>query len=96
MKKKISQNLPQTKKEILEFGLVSALFLLIIAALAWWQFSPYTFREFDTTCQHFSYADCMRWFYNTKPFYQRSMIISLVAAAIALASTLYLYFKKKK
>lgn len=94
--KKIKKISVLSRKEILEVGLVSVFFLLIIAALSWWQISPSTYNEFDTTCQHFSYHDCMRWFNTTKPFFQRNTIISSLAALIGLIITLYLYFRKKK
>ena len=92
--KKIST--PWTKKDFLGAGLVAFFSLLILAALAYWKISPYTYHEFDVTCQHFSYTDCMRWFYNTKPYFTRVAIGSLVLAIIDLIATLIFYFKKEK
>lgn len=91
--KKIAFN-PQ--KEILAPGLLAFFSCLILSALAYWKISPLTFHEFDTTCQHFAYNDCMRWFYTTKPYYQTLIYLGLTFAFIALISTLYLYFRKKK
>jgi len=85
-----------TKKDILAAGLIAFFSLLILSALAYWKISPSTYREFDTTCQHFSYIDCMRWFNNTKPYFTKVAVGSLVLAVISLITTLVLYFRKKK
>lgn len=91
--KKIAFN-PQ--KEILAPGLLAFFLWLILSALAYWKISPYTFHEFDTTCQHFSYDDCMRWFYTTKPYFQKVEIVGFILATATLITTLILYFRKKK
>ena len=85
-----------SKKEILTLGLITVFSFLILSALAYWKISPATYREFDTTCQHFSYTDCMRWFNNTKPYFTKVVIGSLILAALSLITTLFLYFRKKK
>lgn len=95
MKKSKKQLAAYTKKDILTTGSIVFFSLLILSALAYWKISPSTYREFDTTCQHFSYIDCMRWFNNTKPYFTRVAIGSLVLAILSLATTLVLYFKKK-
>lgn len=84
------------KKDILTVGLAISFSWLILSALAYWKISPSTYHEFDVTCQHFSYEDCMRWFYNTKPYFTKVAIGALVLAIISLATTLILYFRKKK
>lgn len=95
MKKKIKKiTTPYTKKDFLIAGLVTFFSLLILSALAYWKISPSTYREFDTTCQHFSYEDCMRWFYNTKPYFTRVAIGSLILSVLTLITTLIFYFKK--
>lgn len=93
MKKKIKST-PYTHRDFLAGGLIIFFSLLILSALAYWKISPATYREFDTTCQHFSYNDCMRWFNNTKPYFTRVAIGSLVLAIISLTATLIVYFKK--
>jgi len=95
MKKNKKFSLP-SKKDILTQGLIISFALLILSALAYWKISPSTYREFDTTCQHFSYEDCMRWFYNTKPYFTKLTIGSLSVATLTLITTLVLYFRKKK
>lgn len=98
MKKKVTKpsSTPYTPKDWLTVGLVVFFSLLILSALAYWKISPYTYNEFNTTCQHFSYNDCMRWFENTKPYFTRVAIGSLVLAVLTLITTLVFYFKKKK
>jgi len=91
--KKYFKNL--TPKDILSGGLLIFLCWLILAALTYWKISPYTYNEFDTTCQHFSYTDCMRWFYTTKPYFEKVTIISLSLALISIITTLIFYFKRK-
>lgn len=83
-------------KEILTLGLVIFFSCLILSALAFWQISPYTYHQFDTTCQTFNYTDCMRWYYRNHSYFQNLSLIALVAAGISLISTLILYFRKKK
>ncbi len=94
MKKKIKKATPYTKKDFLAAGLIAFFSLLILSALAYWKISPSTYREFDTTCQHFSYEDCMRWFYHTKPYFEKVTIGSLILALLTLITTLVFYFKK--
>ena len=95
MKKKIKiVTTPYTYRDFLTGGLIIFFSLLILSALAYWKISPYTYREFDTTCQHFSYNDCMRWFNNTKPYFTRVAISSLIVAFLSLIATLVIYFKK--
>lgn len=95
MKKKSKKlSTPYTYQDFLNGGLIIFFSLLILSALAYWKISPATYREFDTTCQHFSYDDCMRWFYNTKPYFTRVAIASLVLAFLSLITTLIIYFKK--
>jgi hypothetical protein len=96
MKKKIKKSVtPYTHKDFLTGGLIIVFSLLILSALAYWKISPYTYREFDVTCQHFSYNDCMRWFNNTKPYFTRVTIGSLILAIITLIGTLVFYFRTK-
>ena len=85
-----------TPKEILTLGLVIFSSCLILSALTFWQISPYTYHQFDTTCQHFSYVDCMRWYYRNHSYFQTVSISALVAAVVSLIGTLILYFRKKK
>jgi hypothetical protein len=95
MKKKIKKvAAPYTHKDFLAGGLIIFSSLLILSALAYWKISPMTYREFDVTCQHFSYNDCMRWFNNTKPYFTRVAIGSLVLSVLTLIATLVVYFKK--
>jgi hypothetical protein len=95
MKKKTKKiAAPYTHKDFLAGGLIIFFSLLILSALAYWKISPLTYHEFDTTCQHFSYTDCMRWFNNTKPYFTRVIIGSLVLAFLILVTTLVVYFKK--
>jgi hypothetical protein len=95
MKKKVKKiATPYTHRDFLAGGLIIFFSLLILSALSYWKISPYTYHEFDTTCQHFSYNDCMRWFYNTKPYFTRVSIGSLILAVISLIATLVIYFKK--
>ncbi|HWS49232.1 MAG TPA: hypothetical protein VN174_04260 [Candidatus Methanoperedens sp.] len=95
MKKKSKKVVtPYTHRDFLAGGLIIFFSLLILSALAYWKISPVTYREFDTTCQHFSYNDCMRWFYNTKPYFTKLAIGSLIFALLTLISTLIIYFKK--
>lgn len=94
-KKKSIVQKPYTPKEILNTGLIISFSWLILSALAYWKISPATYNEFNTTCQHFSYNDCMRWFYETKPYFTKVAILGLVLSVISLATTLVLYFKKK-
>ena len=97
MKKKIKKtSTPTTSKDLLVAGLIIFFSLLILSALSYWKISPYTYKEFDTTCQHFSYQDCMRWFNNTKPYFTRVAIGSLVLSVLTLIATLVVYFKKIK
>ncbi|HBP50815.1 TPA: hypothetical protein DD455_00590 [Candidatus Shapirobacteria bacterium] len=97
MKKKTKKiATPYTRKDILAVGLIIFFSLLILSALAYWKISPSTYREFDTTCQHFSYEDCMRWFYNTKPYFTKVSLGGLILAVLALITTLVFYFRKKK
>lgn len=85
-----------TKKDFLVWGITATISFLVLAALAYWKISPSTFREFDTTCQHFNYEDCMRWFYNTRPYFQKVTIGSLILAFLSLIATLGFYFRKNK
>ncbi|MFA5026181.1 MAG: hypothetical protein WC503_06780 [Candidatus Shapirobacteria bacterium] len=95
MKKKIKKIVtPYTYRDFLEGGLIIFFSLLILSALAYWKISPVTYREFDTTCQHFSYNDCMRWFNNTKPYFTRVAVGSLITAFFSLIVTLVIFFKK--
>ena len=95
MKKKNKKTAtPYTKKDYLVWGITAFLSFLTLAALAYWKISPATYREFDTTCQHFNYQDCMRWFYNTKPYFTRVAIGSLVLSLVTLIATVITYFKK--
>lgn len=97
MKKKIKKiSAPSTSKDLLVAGLTIFFSLLILSALSYWKISPYTYKEFDTTCQHFSYHDCMRWFNNTKPYFTRVAIGSLALSLLTLIATLIVYFKKIK
>ncbi|MDD3998772.1 MAG: hypothetical protein PHR98_01545 [Candidatus Shapirobacteria bacterium] len=83
-------------KDYLVWGATSFVSFLILAALAYWKISPTTYREFNTTCQHFNYEDCMRWFYNTRPYFQKVTISSLVLATLSLILTLVFYFRQNK
>lgn len=94
MKKLKKKSIPYTHRDFLTGGLIIFFSLLILSALAYWKISPYTYHEFDVTCQHFSYNDCMRWFNNTKPYFTRVSIGSLILAGISLIATLVIYFKK--
>ncbi|MFA6007880.1 MAG: hypothetical protein WC784_04550 [Candidatus Shapirobacteria bacterium] len=94
--KKNKKTVVISKKEILTLGLIAVFSFLILSALAYWKISPSTYREFDTTCQHFSYHDCMRWFYNTKPYFTKVIIGSLILSVLSLITTLILYFRNKK
>lgn len=82
-------------KDYLVWGITSFVSFLILAVLAYWKISPATYREFDTTCQNFNYQDCMRWFYNTRPYFQKVTIGSLILAFLSLIATLIFYFQKK-
>jgi len=94
--KKVKKIAFNSQKEILAPGLLTFFSCLILSALAYWKISPSTFREFDTTCQHFAYNDCMRWFYTTQPYYQTILIVALIFALLTLIVTLFLFFRKKK
>ena len=83
-------------KDYLVWGTTSFVSFLVLAVLAYWKISPSTYREFDTTCQHFNYEDCMRWFYTTKPYFQKVTISSLILAFLSLIATLFFYFQKDK
>jgi len=97
MNKKKAKNISlPTKKDYLVWGITFLVSFLVLAALAYWKISPSTFREFDTTCQHFNYTDCMRWFYNTKPYFYKVTIGSLILAFLSLVATLFFYFRKNK
>jgi len=97
MKKKTKKITPTfTKKDLLVWGITATISFFLLAALAYWKISPSTFREFDTTCQNFNYEDCMRWFYNTRPYFQKVTIASLILASLSLLTTLVFYFRKKK
>jgi hypothetical protein len=85
-----------SQKEILTLGLIAVFSFLILSALAYWKISPATYHEFDATCQHFSYNDCMRWFYNTRPYFTKVVVGSLILSLVSLITTLFLYFRKKK
>jgi len=85
-----------SSKEILTLGLVIFFSCLILSALAFWQISPYTYHQFDTTCQTFSYNDCMRWYYRNHDYFQNLSLIAVSAAILSLIGTLFLYFRKKK
>jgi hypothetical protein len=96
MKKKDKKSAtPYTHRDFLAGGLVIFFSLLILSALAYWKISPSTYREFDTTCQHFSYEDCMRWFNNTKPYFTKVAIGSLVLSVLTLVATLIIFLKNK-
>jgi len=82
-------------KDYLVWGITSFVSFLILAALAYWKISPPTYREFENTCQNFNYQDCMRWFYNTRPYFQKVTIGSLILAFLSLITTLIFYFRKK-
>ena len=95
--KKIKKSSPTfSRKDVLIAGLVIFLSWLALAALAYWKISPYTYKEFDTTCQHFSYNDCMRWFYRTLPYFTKVTVGSLIFAALTFIATLVFYFSKKE
>lgn len=96
MKKKNKKKITPafSRKDLLVGALTISFSLLILSALAYWKISPMTYREFDTTCQHFSYNDCMRWFNNTKPYFTRVAIGSLVSALIISITASVIYFKK--
>lgn len=96
-KKKITKvSTPYTTKDYFNAALVIFFSSLILSALAYWKISPVTYREFDTTCQHFSYHDCMRWFNETKPYFTRITIGSLIVSVLSLISTIVLFIKSKK
>jgi uncharacterized membrane protein YbaN (DUF454 family) len=83
-------------KDYLVWGITSFISFLILAALTYWKISPSTYREFENTCQHFNYQDCIRWFYNTRPYFQKVTIGSLVLATLSFIFTLVFYFRQKK
>lgn len=83
------------KKDILTVGLAVSFSWLILSALAYWKISPSTYHEFDVTCQHFSYEDCMRWFYSTKPYFTKVAIGGIIFSVTSLIVTLIIFFKNK-
>lgn len=50
--------------------IILVLFSAAMAMFAWFQTSSKVFNEFDTTCQHFGYNDCMRFYWYQLSYYK--------------------------
>lgn len=76
----------------MQIGLLAALFSGFLAFMSWLQISKFTFNEFDNVCKHVGYSDCMRWFWETKNYFQTVEIVSIVV----LISSLILVWLNRK
>ncbi|MDP4009499.1 MAG: hypothetical protein Q8P53_00765 [Candidatus Shapirobacteria bacterium] len=56
---------------------ILVLFSAAMATFAWFQTSSKVFNEFDTTCQHFGYNDCMRFYWYQLGYYKNVFNIFL-------------------
>lgn len=53
-------------------------FSLILAAFSLWQLSFWVHRQFNVTCQFFSYNDCMKYYFQQTSYYKFTLAIAVV------------------
>ena len=77
----------------IQIGMLTAGFAGFMALMTGLQISKYTFNEFDNVCKHVGYNDCMRWFWQTKGFFQTAEVFSIV---VLVASLIFVMVNKKE
>lgn len=91
--KKIKSEKAKTKKTIFGIGMWIMFFSAFLGFMSWLQISQYTYGQFDSQCKETNYKSCMRWFWETKGFFQTVEIISI---AILILSFIFVIINKKK
>lgn len=88
-KRKIKQN-SKSRKEKVILAVIVLGFAAALGLFAWWQISPWTYREFSTICEANGGGGCMKFYWEQLNYYQWVLKGSVVVAVISAGAAIYL------